>query len=385
MNSSVLMGTICGLLVWVTALAQDRSLNPQYGLAHRVNTAAYIDEVLDADLGGGNAAGTGIEFDITYSALHGKWFVSHGEAVITPGIDPTLQQWLETLDTHLSSTTKFSQSFAALFVDIKTPNSDSLATVMDLIRLHVPNGVAVIYALNDISNFDVDTKGYDAIKAKGLLPNEGVQGWIKDPAEVERFYQIMKRDQIERNTVEHGHALDINETILTLINQPFYHDISDPYRFKKVFTWTQGLQASMEDYMNPAHSYHTDGQLVGSATSEYLPHYGDLEDFEGAIATFSNTQRKADRLDLRSFWERSGSDYVSGRLIYVSNIRAGAVKTGALYSPFSTVPAGITAAASGAKVVVAPGPDYTGASRIAQPLRLEKLPTSNLTTARITK
>lgn len=29
--------------------------------------------------------------------------------------------------------------------------------------------------------------------------------------------------------------------------------------------------------------------------------------------------------------------------------------------------------------------DYTGVSRIAQPLRLEQLPTSNLTPARITK
>jgi len=382
MKSSTLAWTMAGLLAWGTAFAQDRSLNPQYGLAHRVNTAAYIDEVLDADLGGGNVAGTGIEFDITYSALHGDWYVSHGEAVITPGIDPTLEQWLRTLQGHLTGSTKFHQSFAALFVDIKTPNSDSLGTVMDLIRTYVPSDVAVIYALNDISNFDRDTTGYHAIKAKGLRANEGVQGWVKDVAEVNRFYQIMKRDQIERNTVEHGHAVNIDEEVLTEINQTQYHDISDPYRFKKVFTWTQGLQASMEDYVNPAHSYHTDGQLVGSATSEYLPHYDDLDDFDGAIAAFSGTQRKADRLDFQSFWERSGSDYVSGKLIYVNNTGAGAVKTGAKYSPLATLPSGLAATVNGARVVVTPGTSYTGVSRIAKPLRLEKSATVGV--ARIT-
>jgi hypothetical protein len=382
MKSSVRAWIASGLLAWVTAFAQDRSLNPQYGLAHRVNTAAYIDEVLDADLGGGNSAGTGIEFDITYSAVHGGWYVSHGEAVITPGIDPTLEQWLQTLNGHLTGSAKFNQSFAALFVDIKTPNENSLATVMDLIRLYVPSDVAVIYALNDISNFDVDTTGYNALKAKGLRANEGVQGWIKDIAEVNRFYLIMKHDQIERNTVEHGHAANVDEDILNAINHSTYHHISDPYRFKKVFTWTQGLQSSMEDYVNPAHSHHTDGQLVGSATSEYLPHYDDLDDFDGAIAEFSGTQRKADRLDFHSFWERSGSDYVSGNLIYVNSSAAGSVKTGAKHSPFATVPTGIAATVNGARVVVTPGANYTGVSRIAKPLRLEKSATVGV--ARIT-
>ncbi len=374
MKASVPAWIAAGVLAVGVALAQDRTLHPQYGLAHRVNTATYIDEVLDADLGGGSVAGTGMEFDVSYSGVHGDWFVSHGEAIISPDIDPTLREWLQTLHGHLTGSAKFDRSFAVLFVDVKTPNEDSVATVMDLVRQYVPSDVAVIYALNDVDNFDTETKGYDILKAKGLLPNEGVQGWMKDVADVDRFYQVMKRDRIERNTVEQGHAFDISETVLTEINQPKYHSISDPYRFKKVFTWTLGLQSSMEDYLDPDHSYRTDGQLVGSGTSEYLPHYDDLDDFTGAVATFSATRRVADRTDLGSFWERGVSDQVMGDLIYVNNAGAGAVRTGAKHSPFATMPAGLAATVNGARIVVTPGRTYPGVSRIAKPLRLEKSP-----------
>jgi hypothetical protein len=42
-----------------------------------------------------------------------------------------------------------------------------------------------------------------------------------------------------------------------------YDDTADPYRFKKGLVWTNTHRATMEGYINPAHAYHTDGQIVG--------------------------------------------------------------------------------------------------------------------------
>ena len=177
------------------------------------------------------------------------------------------------------------------------------------------------------------------------------------------------------------------------MNHPDFHNITDPYRFKKTIAWTFRFRSTMERYMNPADGFRMDGQLVGASTGQYLPiTFIDLDTFDLAISTYAATQRKADRTDIISFWERSGSDYVSGELIHVNNVDAngvdqGAHQTGAKWEAFRTVAAGVNAASVNAanpppKILIStksnynasPASTYSGGTRISKRCRLEKLP-----------
>lgn len=366
----------CRLAV-VNAGAQDRSLNPQYGFLHRVNTAANIVHAL-------NCPARGIEFDVSWDIDNeeggDRWWVCHDYSSIDK-YTPTLEYWLtklkEALDTH-----SYDGTFSALFVDLKTPNNGDVGTVLNLLRQYVPTNVIMFIDLQGVENFTTSTTGYDKIKTIGLRPNEGLSCWIArgdDYAQqVSNYFRIMHQDQIERNGVDHGYAgpAGINQDILTAINEQQYHDIRDPYRFKKLLTWPNREKDVMEHYVNPGNSYHTDGQLCGWCCSEWLGTDLCFTDyFADAVNNYSGSQRVADPSDVASFWDRSESDYVSGDLIYVNNLTAvtlGACQTGAKWQPYITVTNGLTHAKTNALVIITPASPYTAVTRMDKPSRLEK-------------
>jgi hypothetical protein len=294
--------------------------NPQYGFAHRVNDWDVIVDVLDAGTGGGNVAGNGIEFDIGWSTFYDDWIVAHNGYDIALPASEYLHEWLGELKKRLE-TGKYNSSFAALWLDIKTANAAdtvsqkykakaSLQTVIDLTRANVPSSVAIIYDLGGKENFGIgggSTTGYDVVR-KQLRPNEGIGAWAGtgEGNWISAFYSKFKKDGVIRTVMHHGHAANIDENVLVEINKPAFHAQADPFRFKKVFTWTNAKSATMEQYINPANAYHTDGQIVGSPLTQWQGYFGELQDFDNAIATFKSTQRKAVRSD--NFWGQSGSD-----------------------------------------------------------------------------
>jgi hypothetical protein len=294
--------------------------NPQYGFAHRVNDWDAIVYALDAGVGGGKVAGNGIEFDIGWSTFYDDWIVSHDSYSLPLPASEYLHEWLGELKKRLA-TGKYNSSFAALWLDIKTPNAAdtvsqklkakaSMQRVIDLTRANVPSNVAIIYDLGGKENFGISpgsTTGYDVVR-KQLLPNEGIGAWAgtNEEAWISAFYKKFKKDGVVRTVMHHGHAINIDEGVLVEINKPAFHAQADPFRFKKVFTWTNETTSTMEQYVNPANAYHTDGQIVGNPGSEWLEYFAELHDFDNAIAKFSGTQRKAVRSD--DFWGRSGSD-----------------------------------------------------------------------------
>jgi hypothetical protein len=295
--------------------------NPQYGFAHRVNDWDVIVDVLDAHSGSGTSPGNGIECDIGWSTYYNDWIVAHDSFWFPSWASEYLYEWLGELQKQLA-TGKYDESFAALWLDIKTPNAAdtagakysyraSLQFVLDQVRKYVPSSVAVLYDLQDKSSLGIgggSTTAYDLVKSQ-LRPNEGIAVLAGDVKSVGELYSKLKQDKVPRAVVHHGHSTNIDEDILIEINKPIYHNTADPYRLKKVLTWTNTHQSTMEDYINPAHAYHTDGQIVGRFAFEWAAGYGDLDDFDKAVATFSSTQRKAVRSD--DFWGRSGSDVTS--------------------------------------------------------------------------
>lgn len=301
-----------------TFLADGKT--PQYGFAHRVNDWDVIIDVLDANSGGGRVAGNGMECDIGWSTYYNDWIVSHDSFGLPQPASEYLHEWLGALKKHLD-TGKYNTSFAALWLDIKTPNAQdnvaaaykakaSLLHVVNLVRKNVPSSVAVIYDIGGKENFGINggkSTGYDAIKHI-LQSNEGIGAWAGtgEGKWINAFYEKFKKDQMTRTVMHHGHAANIDEDVLVEINKSLYHHKTDPYRFKKVFTWTNNRSATMEYYINPGHPYHTDGQIVGDPLGEWYGRFGDLEDFDNALKKFSSSQRKAVRSD--NFWGQSGSD-----------------------------------------------------------------------------
>jgi hypothetical protein len=94
-------------LALATAGAQDRSLNPQYGFMHRVNTGVYIDDALGCDNANPTGNPRGIEFDVSYNKNgvfnnRGPWCVIHDWSSII-STTPTLHQWLQNLKTALAT------------------------------------------------------------------------------------------------------------------------------------------------------------------------------------------------------------------------------------------------------------------------------------------
>jgi Ca2+-binding RTX toxin-like protein len=280
----------------------------QYGFAHRVNDWDPIIDVLDANIGGGNVAGTGIEVDVGWGKPLGRsetWWARHDSFNVAFPEGETADEWLRELGELLQGKTaaqrasstsgdpthSYDETFASLWLDIKTPNDGDIMSLVQSVRTHIPSNVWVIYDLGEDANFGIvgSSRGYDQLKGS-LRPNEGVGVWIEHnlKLEVDQMYAIFKADKITNTVVHHGHAANIDEDILELINKPEYHQADDPYRFKKVFTWTTALKSSMKEYINPSNAYHTEGQIVGNPAGQWggATHIdpADLVDFANAVS-----------------------------------------------------------------------------------------------------
>jgi len=276
--------------------ASGSGKHPQYAFAHRVNNHNYIKSALDGGI-------TGIECDIIYSSSRGSWVVQHD----TPNLShagPLLSTWLFTLK-NLLATGRYDATFSALWLDIKSPNDANLFHVMQQVHSVFPSGdFAVIYDLNSKDNVLDSKRGYNSIKSE-LRDNEGIGVWLKsgEGQSVPDLIAKLRQDNITRATVSHGHAINIDEDTLKTIN--LLNNPSDPFCFKKVFTWTNALQSSMEDHINPSHAHRTDGQIIGSPIAEWLPRYADddIPDFKDAVQEHHASQRMARPSD--PFWTLS--------------------------------------------------------------------------------
>ena len=270
----------------------------QYGFAHRVNKPSDIFSVVN-DAGDDDVPATGIEVDMGWGTGGGSsstWWARHEHHNLSTTVDlgdffdrPTVKtadEWLQRLGQVLQDDS-YDQTFAALWLDIKTPNDGDINLLVDSVRRHVPDNVWVVYDIQAIGNFGADSVGYQQLKGS-LRPNEGLGVWIEDEDEVSQIHAKFKADQVTNSVVHHGHALNIDEDILEVINQSQYHQADDPYRFKKVFTWTNGLKSTMKEYIDPSNAYHTQGQIVGAPAVEWgsLLHAdsGDLLDFANAVS-----------------------------------------------------------------------------------------------------
>jgi len=275
---------------------KQQQKHSQYAFAHRVNNKNNIQSALDGGI-------SGVECDIIWSKSRSKWVVQHD----TPNLShagPTLSEWLDKLSALLS-TNSYDSTFSALWLDIKSPNDDDLQKVLNLVQEKFSSKFkrfSVIYDFNDKENVLNDKSGYANIRSN-LIENEGVAVWLQkgEGSSVPQLIEKFRTDGITRSTVSHGHFFDIDEYTLSTIN--WLNDQRNPYCFKKVFTWTNKLESSMEDYINPSHSYQTDGQIIGSPTSEWLQRYADddIPDFKNAVKEHSSSERMSTTTD--TFWQ----------------------------------------------------------------------------------
>ncbi len=272
--------------------------NWQYGFAHRVLLTNTIESVLKAQ-------GTGIEIDLGYDSSRGTWYVQHDSPDVWDGTHPSLDAWLQKL--HQLLTHAEYPSFAALWLDVKTPDTTALTKTVTSIRKNVPKSVAVIYDLGSPAHYGVNglttNGGYIAIKSLGLQENEGFGVWFSDIRPVKPTYDLFKRDQITRVIAHAGNPIDIPDDVLTAINESGYLDPADAYRFKQLFSWTNMREATMKAYVNPSNSYHTDGQIIGSAFRDWeTGYFSDIIDFSNAVAEFKASQQLAVR-SVDKFWK----------------------------------------------------------------------------------
>ncbi len=93
--------------------------------------------------------------------------------------------------------------------------------------------------------------------------------WAREVKHCQQIYDYFLSERFMRNAVDHGHAINIDEDVLKACNNPRFHDPTDPYRFKQVFTFTNYYHDSILDYVNPYNFHCTSGQIVGSPHSEW--------------------------------------------------------------------------------------------------------------------
>lgn len=262
---------------------------PQYGFAHRVNDWDQIDDALSSDV---NA----IELDICYSSYKEEWYVSHNDAnTCWTASAESLAEWMGRLKSLLNANPSYNDKFTMLWIDVKTPSEDNLMNAVNVIRQYVPANLWVMY---DLTNFGDEAKtGFERIYYN-LKQTEGISFSAPNQSNVQEIYDYFKQKGFKRGGINHGHSIDINEEILTTANNLAYHQSNDPYRFKKVFTWTNRNQSSMQDYIDPSHSYHTDGQIVGEWGTQWASYMSYIAtDFKNAVNVYSSTRRLADRND----------------------------------------------------------------------------------------
>ena len=270
------------------ALAKD----PQIGFAHRVNDWDEIGPAL------ANGA-IGIEIDVCRGNT--DWWVSHNDAgLCNNGSAETLNEWLGKLSDELNGSATYRSQFVALWLDIKSPSHSTLPDVVTSIhRANIPNDINVIYDLTAFN--DNGRTGFERIY-ETLDWNEGVSFCLGkscggEIGGVERLYRFYRDRGFTRGGFNQGDSLNIDETFLTAANR--FRFPRDPYRFKFVHTWTNKFSPTMRDYINPANSYATTGQIIGEFgiqwDGNFMKEY--VDSFNNALATYSTTQRLATKSD----------------------------------------------------------------------------------------
>ena len=269
------MNTI--LLLFFISCKSD-FIHPQFGFAHRVNTASNIKAVLEAGV-------NGIEIDIcwgkrTPSDDKYDWFVSHSDLDVCHNTEAsTLSTWLLQLkcilyniDKDNSSSTINPNQLAMLWLDIKDPQVSAMSELPDLVhQIGLPPKLEIMYDLTGYN--DNSKKGFDLIYQQ-LRDNEGItfcagksckgtQNTMRD------IYNYCKDRNFTRCIFNTGDSLNIDENFLIYANSRIFNEPSDPYRFKSVFSWTNNNEDEIDKFVTPANEYQTDGQIFGDWKNEW--------------------------------------------------------------------------------------------------------------------
>ncbi len=278
------------------ALTQEASQSPQIGFAHRVND---WDEIKTALSHGAN----GIEIDICWGggALRSDdWYVSHNDADVcaNPSAEH-LHEWLRKLRDELDNNANYKEQLVALWIDVKDLSDYHLLdkAVHTIHNAYLPSDIKIIYDLTKYDNNSI--AGFHKIRPL-LRHNEGVSmcagkscGGNTD--NVKYIYNLYAESKFTRGGFNSGDSVNIDESFLRAAN--FYKNIDSPYAFKFVHTWTNRYQSTMEDYVNPDHEHHTDGQIIGEWGVQYDWYMKYIIDnFRDAVNKFP-TQRLANKSD----------------------------------------------------------------------------------------
>eukprot|EP01084_Bolivina_argentea_P070476 128119_1 len=273
------------MLVSVINVVMAGYLHPQYGFAHRVNDEDNIASLLNTDI-------NGIELDVCrgYSIWNGwNWYVSHNDlGVCNNPSAVTLTDWLKELKNENPS----NKPLAMLWLDVKTPGDTSMGELVDDVHnAGLPSNIKILY---DLTAFNADSRaGFDRIYYK-LNTNEGIsfcagKSCGSDINLIKQIYDYYKSKYFTRGTFNTGDSIDIDEDFIHYANSPLFNDPTDPFRFKAIFTWTNGEQNSMQDHMRPWPDLaYTDGQIIGSWILEWNSpnHHSYIDKFKSAVNNY---------------------------------------------------------------------------------------------------
>jgi hypothetical protein len=269
----------------------------QIGFAHRVNDWDVIGVAL-------SHKANGIEMDICWGggALRSEdWYVSHNDGYVcaNPSAEH-LHEWLNRLKTELNNNQTYKDRLVALWIDIKDISDDYSKLDKVVAAVHsagLPNDLKIIYDLTGYNENSV--KGFHKIRPL-LNQNEGISmcagmSCKGDLKTVKDIFDLYKNSFFTRGGFNTGDSFNIDERYLMEANK--FKFIDSPYRFKFVHTWTNQRQSAIADYVNPANSHYTDGQIIGAVGAQYDWTMGNIiQNFYDVVGRFPS-QRIATKSD----------------------------------------------------------------------------------------
>lgn len=248
----------------ITGSALANTSKAQIGFAHRVNDKNMIQPVLKAGV-------NGIELDICWGGgllYKDDWYVSHNDLDVCR--NPTavsLKDWMKELDTQLNNN-YYAKQLAAIWIDIKDVehDKDRIADAVKIIQnVQLNRKLEIIYDLTSFNNYGKEA--FNNIQYL-LKQNEYVSfcvgmscgGGVNEVKDIHEFYTKKK---FTRGGFNSGDSISIDQSVLSEANNSIYHFSDDPYRLKFIHTWTNKKENTINNYINPNNSYHTDGQIIG--------------------------------------------------------------------------------------------------------------------------
>lgn len=128
--------------------------------------------------------------------------------------------------------------------------------------------------------------------------------YFQEKTQIQAAYETLRRDKVTRAGASAGLSFGLllrATDIFVELNKPKYNDPCNPFRFKRIFSWTNAENITIHSWLDFSNPWYTDGQIVGDWSRDFEAMDQQYMLTFHAIATSLNLQLSAS--DPLHFWK----------------------------------------------------------------------------------